>query len=177
MIASRVTERPLLPIPAIDHVLNLFTTEPRRLRFFQVGLQGSERGCCRGNATWRNIEFRHPCNTIEHKCAKIIIGPMPVPVAAGAGKPSSPIWPYSCPSQDFRHALARPNRRIATVWAVGAVSRTVGRNRRQNRRHALHVIDKPHVVVPLVINGKRPDTPGDGMRGQLLEIGCPTRVN
>ena len=53
----------------------------------------------------------------------------------------------------------------------------VGRNGREDRRDALHVVDEPHVVVPLVLDRKRLDAPRDRMVGKLLELGVPERVD
>ena len=88
-----------------------------------------------------------------------------------------PVKPNARPSS---FALEGPRHRLDLALAalrVAGRARVVGRNRLENRRHALHVVDPTHAVIPLVANRERLHAARDRVLRQAANLGVPVRVD
>ena len=101
-------------------------------------------------------------------------------VCPGAAEAAAPFGPLVGPGQHLTRALALggADRGVVRVRAIGPLPCVIGRNGRQDRRHACHRLAKSHVVIPFVVRLERLHSPRDRVPlGDLSLRQRPVRVH
>ena len=132
-----------------------------------------------GHTGRRHLRLGHPYDGVEYGLAIIVVAPVQVIMATGKAEAAAAIRAFKGPGHMLRiagcHALAHMG--IAAVSAITALHGFGRGHIRQDRRHSLHILGKPHVEVPLIISLKRFHPTGDRVLGQFLEVSNPVRVH
>ena len=132
-----------------------------------------------GHAGGGHLGLGHPHDGVQHGFAIIIVAPVEVIVPAGKTEAAAAIGALKGPGNMLeiagRHALA--HMRVAAVGPIPAPHGFGRGHIRQDRRHAFHVLGKPHVEIPFIIRLKGLYPAGNGVFGEFLEIGHPVRVH
>ena len=100
-------------------------------------------------------------------------------VSAGEAEGASAVLALGCPGDVLRNALGDgfSDVLVAAVCAVGSAHRALGSDGCQDRGDPFHLLAKPHVEVPLVVDREGLDAARDGMIGKLLEVGVPVGID
>src|SRR5205814_1655373 len=133
-----------------------------RNRLVVIRHQLVDRRAARLHPVLRYVDFRDPDGRVEDGFAEVVLGPVPVDVAAGAAEAAGAVGVLADPHDvlDLVLADALADLGIAAVRVVLALAGAVGGDGGEDGGDALHPFAEAHVVVPLVIGRERPHAVG-----------------
>ena len=114
------------------------------------------------HAAFGHFQPGGPDDGVKHHLAEVVVAPVPVDVGAGEAETPPAAGPLVDPGHVLRHPFAGEDRGVRAVGVTAGPMHFVGRDGREDRRDALHVVRKTHVKVPLVAtaNGLTPRATG-----------------
>mmetsp|Transcript_72990 Transcript_72990/g.148168 ORF Transcript_72990/g.148168 Transcript_72990/m.148168 type:complete len:286 (+) Transcript_72990:191-1048(+) len=125
----------------------------------------------------RNFFVTDPHDGVENHFAEVWVSPVPVEVTTGETKATATIFTLGSPGNVLWLPLHRADMLITAVRTIRSAQGAFWWSRGQNRSDADHVVAKPHVVVPLVVDLEWLDTLGDWVIRQLLERRGPVWIH